>query len=259
MGKTKKIALITGSIRGIGKAIAKEMHSLGYSLIINGVSQHSLPESYLDEFSGSKETIHYIQADISIVEDRQKLVEKIIQLNRIDLLVNNAGVAPKERNDILVATETSFDRVMNTNLKGPYFLTQQVAQLMIQFKNNHLIDYNPKIINIGSNSAYTSSPNRGEYCLSKAGMAMMTKLYADRLSEFNIPVFEVRPGIIKTDMTKSVEKKYDTLFKEGITPFSRWGTPIDVAKCVSAIVQGYFPYSTGQVFNVDGGFHLKRL
>ena len=259
MNNQDKIALITGSFRGIGKAIAKKLHAIGYTVIINGVSQSQLPESFISEFSDGNAPIHYVQADVSVSKDRTKLVQLIKKLSRIDLLVNNAGVAPKERKDLLEATEESFDQVIDTNLKGPYFLTQEVANFMINLQSNELIDYHPKIINIGSISAYTSSVTRGDYCLSKAGVEMMTKLYADRLSEYNIPVFEVRPGIIKTDMTKSVQKKYDTLFSKGITPISRWGTPEDVAKCVSVIAQDYFPYSTSQIFNIDGGFHLKRL
>ena len=259
MGNTDKIALVTGSFRGIGKAIAKELHSIGYIVLINGVSQSQLPKSFMNEFSDRKECVHYIQADVSVASDRIKLLQSIKNLGRIDLLVNNAGVAPKERKDILEATENSFDRVMNTNLKGPYFLTQEIANFMIHLQSEKLQNYHPKIVNIGSISAYTSSTGRGDYCLSKAGIEMMTKLYADRLSEFHIPVLEVRPGIIKTDMTKKVQEKYDKLFSNGLTPISRWGMPEDVAKCVSAIAQDFFPYSTGQIFNIDGGFHLKRL
>ncbi len=259
MHTTEKVALITGSIRGIGKAIARILHSIGYTVIINGVSQSQLPNSFLQEFSERDQSIHYVQADVSKGIEREKLLRKINELGRIDILVNNAGVAPNERKDILEATETSFDRVLGINLKGPYFLTQSVANLMIKLQKKNLPDFTPKIMNIGSISAYTTSVNRGDYCLSKAGVAMMTKLYADRLAEFNIPVFEIRPGIIKTDMTKTVHEKYDVFFSKGLTPISRWGTPEDVAKCVTAIAQDFFSYSTGQVFNIDGGFHLKRL
>jgi 3-oxoacyl-[acyl-carrier protein] reductase len=259
MNNKNKIALITGSYRGIGKAIAKELHAIGFTVIINGVSQSKLSKTFLDEFSDNYQAVHYVQADVSSLEDRMKLLHVIKDLGRIDLLVNNTGVGPKERKDLLEATEASFDYVMNINLKGPYFLTQSIANLMIQQQNQSLPDFKPKIINIGSISAYTTSVTRGDYCLSKAGVEMMTKLYADRLSEFDIPVLEVRPGIIKTDMTKLVYEKYDKLFSKGFIPISRWGTPEDVAKCVSAIAQDYFPYSTGQIFDIDGGFHLKRL
>ena len=172
--------------------------------------------------------------------------------------MNNAGVAPEVRADILEATEESFDRVIAINLRGPYFLTQRVAKHMIEYVQKHP-DAQPKIINIGSNSAYTSSTSRGDYCISKAGIGMMTKLYADRLAEYGILVYEIRPGIIATDMTAVVKEKYDRLFAEGITPIRRWGTPEDVAKAVVALAEGALPYSTGEVINVDGGFHLHRL
>jgi len=259
MSDIEKVALITGSFRGIGKAVAKGLHSVGYTVIINGVSQSRLSDSFLKKFSEGVQRVHYVQADVSKTDDREKLLQKINELGRIDILVNNAGVAPKERKDLLEATEISFDRVLSINLKGPYFLTQSVANLMIRFQKKDLLDYSPKVVNIGSISAYATSVSRGDYCLSKAGVDMMTKLYADRLAEFNIPVLEVRPGIIKTDMTTAVQEKYDILFSEGLTPISRWGTPQDVAKCVKAIALEYFPYTTGQVFNIDGGFHLKRL
>ncbi len=259
MSTPKKVALVTGSCRGIGKAIAKELNAIGFFVIINGVSWSQLPDSFIEEFSDKKNAIKYIQADISSNQGRSKLIQTVKDQKRIDLLVNNAGVAPKERKDLLQATEESYDYVMNTNLKGPYFLTQDIAKFMVELKNKTISNYNPKIVNIGSISANTTSVFRGDYCISKAGIEMMTKLYADRLSEFNIPVFEVRPGIIKTDMTKAVNEKYDALFSKGLTPISRWGTPEDVAKCVAAISQDYFPYTTGQIFNIDGGFHLKRL
>jgi 3-oxoacyl-[acyl-carrier protein] reductase len=174
------------------------------------------------------------------------------------MLVNNAGVAPAKRMDILEATEQSYDRVMNINLKGPYFLTQLVANWMIELK-----EQNPemkfRVCNTSSMSAYTSSPARGEYCLSKAGLSMMTKLYADRLAEYEIGVFEIRPGVIMTDMTSVVKDKYDKLIAEGLTPTRRWGLPEDIAKALGAIAEGRLDFSTGQVLNVDGGFHLRRL
>jgi NAD(P)-dependent dehydrogenase (short-subunit alcohol dehydrogenase family) len=174
------------------------------------------------------------------------------------MLINNAGVAPTKRRDLLEATEESFDRVLGINLKGPYFLTQMVANWMIeQKKQDPAGEY--RIVNTSSISAYTSSPARGEYCISKAGISMMTALYADRLAEFGIGVFEVRPGIIKTDMTKVVTEKYDKLIAEGLTPIQRWGMPEDVGRAVGAIAEGRLDFCTGQVINVDGGFHLRRL
>ncbi len=174
------------------------------------------------------------------------------------MLVNNAGVAPANRADILEATEASFERVVSINLKGPYFLTQTVANWMIRQKESHP-DRNFRIVNTSSISAYTSSPGRGEYCISKAGVSMMTKLYADRLAEYGVGVFEIRPGVIATDMTSVVRDKYDKLIAQGLTPIKRWGQPEDVAGAVGAIAEGRLDFSTGQVINVDGGFHLKRL
>ena len=173
---------------------------------------------------------------------------------RIDLLVNNAGMAPRERMDLLEMTEASYDEVMTTNLKGPFFLTQLVARRMIELKIGQA-----RIINIGSLSAYTSSVNRGEYCLSKAGMGMMTALFADRLAGCGINVYEVRPGIVRTDMTGAVREKYDHMIAEGLMPIARWGEPEDVARAVVAIAKGCLPFTTGEVINVDGGFHLRRL
>jgi NAD(P)-dependent dehydrogenase (short-subunit alcohol dehydrogenase family) len=187
------------------------------------------------------------------------MVPEVLQtFGRIDLLVNNAGMAPRQRLDILEVGSDSYDEVLSVNLKGPFFLTQQVARTMIDLLGSGIIT-EPRIINIGSISAYTSSPSRGEYCLSKAALGMMTSLFADRLAEYGIAVYEVRPGVIDTDMTGPVKEKYDQLIADGLTPIRRWGQPDDVAKAVVAIAEGLFPFSTGEVFNVDGGFHLRRL
>ena len=192
-------------------------------------------------------------------KDRIRLIEEVkSKYGRLDLLVNNAGVAPKQRLDILEATEESFERLISINLKGPYFLTQLAANWMIEQMNAYE-GRNPKIINISSISAFTSSPSRGEYCISKAGISMMTKLYADRLADYGIQVFEIQPGVIETDMTRGVKEKYDRLIEEGMTPIKRWGYPEDIAKAVAAIATGAFPFSTGEVIHVDGGFHLRRL
>jgi len=199
------------------------------------------------------------RSDVSSGEDRVRLVDFAkSKFGRCDLLVNNAGVAPVKRKDLLEATEESFDRVMGVNLKGPYFLTQLVANWMIEQKDEYP-DRKFRIVNIGSVSAYTSSTARGEYCVSKAGVAMMTKLYADRLAEYGIGVFEIRPGIIATDMTSVVKDKYDKLIAGGLTPIKRWGRPEDVAKAVRTVAEGRLDFSTGQVIDVDGGFHLRRL
>ncbi|MFX0057694.1 MAG: 3-ketoacyl-ACP reductase [Candidatus Hodarchaeota archaeon] len=264
-GEENKVALITGSTHGIGKAIALELAKKGFKIVINGASTEKLSEDYIKLLSeiyekGLESDYVFIQADISSKENRKLLINKIKEkFNRIDVLVNNAGVAPLERNDILKATEESFDRVISINLKGPYFLTQTIANWMIELQKELEPEYLPYIINISSISSYTSSSNRGEYCISKAGVSMMTKLFADRLGEFNIPVYEISPGIINTPMTEKVHEKYDKLIKDGLTPLKRWGQPIDVAKAVVAIVKGLFPYSTGSVLEIDGGFHLHRL
>lgn len=257
----KPVAIITGASRGIGKAIAKELADLGFGIVINyfdfkdGKPDDSAAEQTQKEIAGSQ----IIRGDISIAGDRKKLVEFTkAKFGRCDMLVNNAGVAPAKRTDILEATEESYDRVMSINLKGPYFLTQLVANWMIEQKKQNP-ERNFRICNTSSMSAYTSSPARGEYCLSKAGIGMMTMLYADRLAEFGIGVFEIRPGIIMTDMTSVAKDKYDKLIAEGITPIKRWGLPEDVAKAVGAIAEGRLDFSTGQVINVDGGFHLRRL
>lgn len=200
-----------------------------------------------------------VKADLTLSDDRQRLIETTLaEFGHLDMLVNNAGMGPRERVDILEMGEESFDEVMDTNLKGPFFLTQRIARIMLDqvmagtFKS-------PKIINIGSISAYASSLNRAEYCISKAGVAMMTLLFADRLSEAGINVYEIRPGIIRTEMTKKAQAKYDRLIENGVTPLKRWGEPEDVARAVVAIAEGSFPFSTGETINVDGGFHISRL
>jgi 3-oxoacyl-[acyl-carrier protein] reductase len=257
--KGEKVALITGASRGIGKSIAVNLAVSGYDLALNGTSPEESVKEVINECRKHGASTCYIQADISSSDGRKKIFDETKSFfGRIDILVNNAGVAPNERKDILNATEESYDRVMNINLKGPYFLTQLFAGWMIDLKKS-LNEYNPMIINISSVSAYASSTGRGEYCISKAGMAMMTKLFADRLSEFGINVYEIRPGVIETDMTEKVKDKYDRLIAEGISPIKRWGMPDDVSKAVIAIVNNYFPFSTGEVINVDGGYHLRRL
>lgn len=265
MKNDKPVAIVTGASRGIGKAIACELASLGYDLMINyfdfkdGQPDDGAAVETQKQIRQAGNKCEIFRGDVSKSQDRQKLVELTkTAYGRCDMLVNNAGVAPAKRVDILEANEESYDRVMNINLKGPYFLTQLVANWMVeQRKDNPQAGY--RICTTGSMSAYTSSPARGEYCVSKAGIGMMTLLYADRLAEYNIGVFEIRPGIIKTDMTSVVTEKYDKLIAEGILPTKRWGYPEDIAKAVGAIAEGRLDYSTGQVINVDGGFHFRRL
>ncbi|OUC07129.1 3-ketoacyl-ACP reductase [Litorilinea aerophila] len=255
----RRVALVTGAGRGIGRGIALALAERGWAVVVNyrGNATAAQETAAGVEAAGSEALL--AQADIAQAADRQRLVDETLErFGRIDLLVNNAGMAPRQRMDILETTEESYDEVMAVNLKGPYFLTQQVANTMIRLIQEGVIQQ-PLIINIGSLSAYAASTNRGEYCISKAGLAMVTALFADRLAEYGIHVYEVRPGIIETDMTSAVKERYDRLFEGGLTPIRRWGEPEDVGRAVAAIAEGYFPYSTGEVFNVDGGFHLRRL
>ncbi len=264
--KERPVAIVTGASRGIGKGIAMELASLGFDLVLNhfdfdadGKPDDSRALQTRKEIQDLGAKCEILRGDVSSAEDRDSLVSLAkSEFGRCDMLVNNAGVAPLKRLDLLEATEESFDRVLRINLKGPYFLTQQVANWMIeQQKQNPERAF--RIVNTSSLSAYTSSPGRGEYCVSKAGVSMMTMLYADRLAEYGIGVFEIRPGIIATDMTSVVKDKYDKLIAEGLTPIKRWGQPEDIGKAVGAIAEGRLDFSTGQVINVDGGFHFRRL
>ncbi len=262
----RPVAIVTGGSRGIGRGIALELAHLGYDIVIahfdfnaQGQPDDSKGLQTQKEIKALGAKCEVLRADVSKGEDKDKLIALAkSKFGRCDMLVNNAGVAPSKRLDILEATEESFDRVMNINLRGPYFLTQKVANWMIEQKKAHP-ERKYRIVNTSSISAYTSSPARGEYCLSKAGISMMTMLYADRLSEFGIGVFEIRPGIIETDMTAVVKEKYTKMIADGLTPIKRWGQPEDIAKAVGAIAEGRLDFSTGQVINVDGGFHLRRL
>ena len=249
----KKIAIVTGGRRGIGLGIVGALAALGYHTVATGVS----PEAGEGlEKLGDK--VSYIRADSASTGDRKRLLEAVErEYGRLDLLVNNAGVAPKVRADLLEMSEESFDRVISTNLRGTFFMTQEAAGLLIRTAEEN--PDKPMIVNIGSMSAYTSSVNRGEYCISKAGVSMVTTLFADRLAPYGINVYEIRPGIIKTDMTEKVTEKYDRLIAGGVTPIRRWGTPEDIGRAVAAIAGGALPFSTGEVINVDGGFHLRSL
>jgi len=255
----KRVAIVTGGSRGIGRGIACALAGQGFHVVVNYNSNAAAAEETREIVGDDGGSASIVQANIGDLEDRQRLVDFVkTELGRCDMLVNNAGVAPSERRDMLEASEESFARVMDINLKGPYFLTQAIANWMIAQKAEHP-ERQFRICNIGSISAYASSPSRGEYCVSKAGMGMMTKLYADRLAEFGIGVFEVRPGIIKTDMTSAVTGKYDKLIADGLTPVKRWGMPEDIAKAVAAVASGNLDFCAGQVLDCDGGFHLKRL
>lgn len=254
----KKNALITGGSRGIGLGIAKALAHEGWNLAINGVRDESQVDS-LAELREIGNKVIYCQGDIGSSASRQKLIDKATAgLGRINALVNNAGIAPKQRNDLLDLSEESYDRVMDINLRGTFFLTQIVARNMLQDKNKDA-GFEGCIINISSISATLASPERAQYCISKAGMAMLTKLFAVRLGPHNIPVFEIRPGIIATDMTAGVKEKYDKKIAEGLIVAGRWGQPEDVGIVVKSLVSGDFAYSTGQILMVDGGLTLERL
>lgn len=254
-----KTALVTGAGRGIGRAIALVLGERGWNLVINYRNDESAAQqtARLVEAGGGCSLV--IQADISQAADRQNLLAAALAtFGQIDLLVNNAGMAPRQRVDVLDLTEASYNEVMSVNLTGPFFLAQQAARVMLQQVAEGKV-VSPMIINIGSISAYASSLNRAEYCISKAGLAMVTALLADRLAEAGIGVYEIRPGIIATDMTAGVKERYDGLIAAGLTPIRRWGQPADVARAVLALAEGALPFSTGEVINVDGGFHLRRF
>ncbi|MBR1966594.1 MAG: 3-ketoacyl-ACP reductase [Lentisphaeria bacterium] len=250
--------LVTGGARGIGAGIVRKLAEQGANVAFCGRGGIECAESFLAElrskFNGRFE---YYQCDISNSDGRNKLLDDFSSdFGGIDMLVNNAGVAPEVRADITEMSEESFDRVMNINLKGPFFLTQAVAKRMIaDGRKEHF----RCIVNVGSISADVASISRGEYCLSKAGVSMATKLWAVRLAEMDIPVYEIRPGVIKTDMTKVVTEKYDKLIADGLTLQKRWGFPDDIGRAVAAIASGLLAYSTGQVINVDGGMTIGRL
>ena len=255
-------ALVTGASRGIGRGIATELARAGCRVAINYAGNAQAADEALTLVRAAGGDGILVKGDISLAADREQLVRQTLDaFGRIDLLVNNAGVAPTVRADLLDAGEESFDRLFAINLKGPYFLTQLVAKQMMN-QERDAAGFRGRVVNITSISAYTASINRGDYCMVKAGLAMMTKLFADRLAGEGINVYEIRPGVIATDMTGGVKEKYDKLIlqdERGITPIRRWGQPEDVGRAVRAIAEDRFPFSTGAVFDVDGGFHLHRL
>lgn len=254
----KKVALVTGSSRGIGYAIARRLGQDGYCVVIVATGPIEKHQEALASLTAENIEWHYVQCNIADHNDRLRLVAETVEhFGRIDVLVNNAGVAPKVRADLLEMTEESFDYVVSTNTKGNMFLTQAVANQML--KQEVIGRKRGTIINISSCSAEVSSISRGEYCVSKAGVSMLTTLYADRLAGEGILVNEIRPGVIATDMTSTVTGKYDKLIAEGAFPIARWGTPEDIASAVSAFAGDDFLYTTGNYVDVDGGFHIKRL
>ncbi|WP_353483848.1 3-ketoacyl-ACP reductase [Haliscomenobacter sp.] len=254
-----KVALVTGGSRGIGLGIVTQLASQGFNIAINGVRPVESVQEVLESIRAFGVDVIYCQGNVALSADRTKILHEVKDhFGQLNILVNNAGIAPRERKDVLSTSEESFDEVLNTNLKSCYFLTQAAANWMIEQKATQA-DFSASIINISSISATVASVNRGEYCVSKAGISMVTQLFAARLGEHDIPVFEVRPGVIATDMTAGVKEKYDNLIAQGLCVQPRWGTPSDVGKVVGALAMGSFPYSTGQVFMVDGGLTMPRL
>ena len=244
------VAVVTGGSRGIGLGIAEELLKKDFMVIVTARNKSAEVELLEKSFDGR---LKFVSCDISSDVDRKKLADFVKEsFGCLDLLVNNAGVAPRERKDILEITPDDFDYLMDINLKGTFFLTQELTPLLI--KNDK-----SRIVNISSMSAYTASVNRGEYCISKAGISMITKLFASRLAEYGVSVIEIRPGIIETDMTSKVKEKYEKLITEGITPINRMGKPEDIAKCVGSIAEGNFDFCTGTVIDCDGGFNVRRL
>jgi len=254
-----KTALITGGGRGIGYGIAQCLAREGTNIAILDVLDRDAVADGLAELEQLGVKVLYCQGDVTNVADRQAVLDRIEQeVGGLNVLVNNAGVAPRVRADILEASEESYDFVMRINLQGPYFLTQAAANQMIRLKQA-TPEFAACIVNISSISATVASPSRGEYCLSKAGVSMATQLWAARLGEFDIPVYEIRPGVIQTPMTAVVKDKYDKLIAEGLCVQERWGFPEDIGKAVAMLARGDLPYSTGQVIMVDGGLTLPRL
>jgi NAD(P)-dependent dehydrogenase (short-subunit alcohol dehydrogenase family) len=255
----RRVALVTGGARGIGFGVARELARDNFDLAICGLRDPSAAAPALAELRQLGAEALYVQADVSAPVARRRLLEAVREkFGRLHVLVNNAGVAPKVRADILEATEESFDWVLKVNLQGPYFLTQECARWMIEQKKAGP-NWRGCVVNISSVSATDASVNRGDYCISKAGLSMATKLWAARLGEFEIPVYEIRPGIIRTDMTAGVQAKYDELIAEGLLVQARWGMAEEVGKAAAVLARGELSYSTGQVLMVDGGLTLRRL
>jgi NAD(P)-dependent dehydrogenase (short-subunit alcohol dehydrogenase family) len=250
------VALVTGGSRGIGRGVCAELARAGYAVAVNYAGNEEAARA-TQQLLGGGDTALLCRGDVGVAADRDRLVDEVLaRWGRIDVLVNNAGITSPGRLDILEATEEAWDRVLAVNLKGPYFLMRRVAREMLALGGRLR---NPAIVNITSLSAYSVSTNRGDYCISKAGLSAATQLFALRLAEHGIRVFEVRPGIIDTDMTAPVRERYTHLIAEGLTPIRRWGTPEDVGRAVAALAAGAIPFSTGEVVNIDGGFHIRKF
>lgn len=250
------VALVTGGSRGIGRGICLELARAGYAVAINYAGNAEAARE-TQSLLGADAVTALVQGDVSSAADRERIVDELLgRWGRIDLLVNNAGITSVGRLDLLDATEESWERVLGVNLRGPFFLTQRVAREMIRLRD---VLVNPAIVNVTSLSSYAVSTNRGDYCISKVGLSMATQLFAVRLADHGIRVYEVRPGVIDTDMTSGAREKYTHLIAEGMSPIRRWGTAADVGKAVVALAAGALPFSTGDVVNIDGGYHLRRF
>jgi 3-oxoacyl-[acyl-carrier protein] reductase len=255
----KRTALITGGTRGIGLGIARALAREGWSLALGGIRPDADVKAALEELRALGAVAHYLRGDLARREDRARVATEAFQtLGRINALVNNAGRAPRVRADLLDATEDSFEELLRANLQGPYFLTQAIARHQVEQRRADP-SFAASIVFVTSVSAVMVSPNRGEYCVSKAGLSMAARLFASRLAEDGIPVYEVRPGIVATDMTAGVREKYDRPIADGLVPERRWGQPEDVGRTVAALVRGDVPYATGTIINVDGGLSIPRL
>jgi 3-oxoacyl-[acyl-carrier protein] reductase len=255
----KRTALITGGTRGIGFGIARALAKEGWSLAVGGMRPESDARAALDELRGLGAAVHYVRGDLALRDDRVRIAAEACEtLGRINALVNNAGRGPRVRADLLDAAEDSFEELLRANLQGPYFLTQAIARHQVAERSADP-SFTASIVFVTSVSADMASPNRGEYCVSKAGLSMAARLFASRLAEHGIPVYEVRPGIIATDMTAGVRELYDRRIADGLVPEGRWGRPEDVGRAVAALVRGDVPYATGSIINVDGGLSLPRL
>ena len=259
LSMSSRVALVTGGTRGIGLGIARALAEGGWNLAIGGTRPDADVSAVVGELRALGAAVQYLRGDLARSDDRARFVaEARARFGAVNALVNNAGRAPRVRADLLEATEESFDEVLRTNLQGPYFLTQAVARDQVERRRADP-SFAASITFITSVSAGMASPNRGEYCVSKAGLSMAARLFAVRLAEHGIPVYEVRPGIVATDMTAGVRETYDRRIAGGLVPERRWGQPDDVGRVVAALVRGDFPYATGTVINVDGGLSVPRL
>jgi len=255
----QKVAVITGGTRGIGLGIARVLIRDNWKLVLNGIRHEDDVSPTLKELGQDGVNVIYARGDISLEDGRQSILSTALKsFGKVNALVNNAGVAPFERTDLLNMTEESYDRVMDINLRGPVFLTQLISRYFITEKARNR-EFSAAIVNVTSISSSVVSINRGEYCISKAGLSMASRLFATRLGDTGIPVYEIRPGIIQTDMTTGVKEKYDELFRKGLCIDGRWGQTDDVGRAVRSLLNGDFPYSTGSVFMVDGGLTVPRL